>query len=377
MTDPSLFANSRARSAVPLKNWPDADRRAWALAITPGDLLEPGGIGAAWRPATRDGACNAYGRWLAWRARQGPLDEHADPAERVTEQAITDYVQYLCAQHSLSSAAAYLAFLAMALRALAPDRAWGWIGKIATRLRRNATPVRAKRPRLQSTDALLSFGIELMDGAAREPEPVTWRTATGCRDGLMIALLALRPLRRRNFIAIQLGRHLVRVGPDYRLRFEGADTKNGRWIDEPFPAPLTDRLERYLQHYRPWLCAQDSHRNPRIRFQPPGDHLWVSKTGAAMSEDVFYKDLRNRTRERFGQALSPHLFRDCAATTIATEDPAHVAIIPALLGHTTAQTSERYYNHAGMIDAGRRVQDVVAKLRHAGTKDQEQRPCVP
>ena len=32
--------------------------------------------------------------------------------------------------------------------------------------------------------------------------------------------------------------------------------------------------------------------------------------------------------DRFGHALNPHLFRDCAATSIAIEDPDHVRITP-------------------------------------------------
>ena len=40
-----------------------------------------------------------------------------------------------------------------------------------------------------------------------------------------------------------------------------------------------------------------------------------------MSEEVFYKGLRKRTTARFGHTVNPHLFRDCAATSIAIEDP--------------------------------------------------------
>ena len=93
-----------------------------------------------------------------------------------------------------------------------------------------------------------------------------------------------------------------------------------------------------------------------------------------MSEEVFYKGLRKHTAERFGQSLSPHLFRDCAATTIATDDPGHVAIIPSILGHTTSRTAERYYNHAGMIDAGRRVQELIGTLRQAGKRRRGRNP---
>ena len=70
----------------------------------------------------------------------------------------------------------------------------------------------------------------------------------GYRDGLMIALLAARPLRRRNFAMITIGQHLIRVGPDWRLLFAAADTKTG----QPIETDLPDRLVPYLEHY---LCA--------------------------------------------------------------------------------------------------------------------------
>jgi hypothetical protein len=55
--------------------------------------------------------------------------------------------------------------------------------------------------------------------------------------------------------------------------------------------------------------------------------------------------------------------RDCAATTIATEDPEHVMTITPLLGHTSLRTAERHYNHARCLEAGRRYQKRIRELR--------------
>jgi integrase/recombinase XerD len=200
------------RHVLPLDRWPEPDRAAWSAAIAPGDPLDPGGLGAAWRPATRNGVRDGYGRWLAWLAAQGQLDPSLRPAERVTEQRIAEYVAWLLDGHATTSVAPYFAFLVMALRAMQPDGEWAWMQRITARLRRAALPARNKRPCLQSIPDLLAWGMELMQAAEHGPGEMTWQRAVQYRDGLMIALLSLRQLRRRNFVEIEIGRHLVRSG---------------------------------------------------------------------------------------------------------------------------------------------------------------------
>lgn len=366
----------RARIALPLEQWPASDRLAWQAALSPGDPLDPGGLAASWRPATRQNVQIAYSRWLAWLRGCGRLDEALAPADRVLPVPVGDYVIHLRAAGAASTAAAHLASLAMAMRAMVPDRDWAWLQRLVARERRRSEPVRDKRPRLQPTDELVAFGGELMDAAESTSEIMAWERATQFRDGLMIALLALRPLRRQNFIAIEIGRHLLRAGEGYRLHFAGEETKNHTPLDWPFPPVLLGRLARYLDVYRPWLCAQTANRNPHIPFLPAGARLWVSKCGSAMSVEGFCKNLRKRTAARFGRSLHPHLFRDCIATTVAVNDPAHVGVIPKLLGHKTPQTAERFYIHAGMIDAARRVNAHLEALRRSPepAQDRSSRP---
>ena len=148
------------------------------------------------------------------------------------------------------------------------------------------------------------------------------------RDGLIVALLAARPLRLRNFVALELGRHLVRAGEGWRLVIPGAETKTGRPLELPFPAVLVPALERYLAVHRPVLAARPGRGQGQA-----GAALWLSAEGGPLSEVTLGFLVKARTRAAFGRAVNPHLFRDAAATSVAIEDPARVRIAAQVLGH--------------------------------------------
>ena len=190
---------------------------------------------------------------------------------------------------------------------------------------------------------MFAFGMLTMT-AAEAADVADWRQALHYRDGLMIALLAARPLRRRNFAAIEIGRQLRCSGAGYRLQFEASETKTHRPLDFPVPAPLIACLQRYISIHRPVLCG-------RSQTGDPTERLWVSTVGTSMDETSIYDRIVKLTRAEFGQPINPHLFRDCAATSIATETPEHVRITKEILGHGTLQASERYYNHAQSLQA--------------------------
>ena len=84
-----------------------------------------------------------------------------------------------------------------------------------------------------------------------------------------------------------------------------------------------------------------------------------------------------RTRAAFGHPINPHLFRDCAATSIAIDNPDHVRIAARLLGHRSLATTDRYYNQAGAVDAVRRHQELVIGIRNGSiefNRDEEDNP---
>ena len=82
-----------------------------------------------------------------------------------------------------------------------------------------------------------------------------------------------------------------------------------------------------------------------------------------MSRNGVYDRITKLTVKNLGRSISPHLFRDCAATSIAIEDPSHVRIAASLLGHRRFATTERFYIQANNIEASRIMQNFLLSLR--------------
>lgn len=356
-----------ARRCLRLEEWPTADQLAWRIAVAPGDVLDPGGAGAAWAPHTRAGIISAYGRWLTWLRIHAHLDAGAAPEHRATPKTVAAYVEDLQRINASSTVLLRIRSLACALNAMVPGMNWDWLWKIGSRLKRKAHPVRTKSDHLVPQATLLALGRRLMADAESRREGAASRRAVRYRDGLMIALLAARPLRRRNFTAIQIGRNLVRSGAGYVLLFGAEETKTGAPLEFLFPAILVAELKRYLDHYRPVLVGQaDTGRRPRGRG-PAANQLWVSREGSAMSEAGVYDRIVKLTAAGVGRRLNPHQFRHCAATSTALQDPTHLDINKSILGHTTIATSERYYNRGQALVASASYQDQIAAMHRNRT----------
>ncbi|RKK04659.1 tyrosine-type recombinase/integrase, partial [Teichococcus wenyumeiae] len=355
------------RVAWPVAQWPAADREAWARAQRPGDFLEEAGAAATWRPATLRAVVGAYGRWLAFLDTEGTFDAAPAAASHITPDTVRRYVAVLRAQCAPVTRAGYIAWLCMMAQALAPERDWRWLNAVQARLQRQAEPVRQKRTRVVPAGELRQLGLDVMARAealeaVRPNQPLA---ARDFRDGLMIALLAMRPLRQRNFLGIEIGRHLQPLGDGYVLVFAGSETKNHRPLEASVPASLVPALRRYLDHYRPRLLRLRGGRDPAQPLRPAGQHLWLSQCGMPFSMSAQWKALIRHTQPRFGHRVNAHLFRDCVATTMALEDPDHVRATAQLLGHAGFETTERYYIVAQAHQAQRQHHDVIAARRKA------------
>jgi hypothetical protein len=354
-----------ARRCLKVEAWPALDREAWQIALRQGDIFDERKAGDGWKASTRGKVAKAYGRWLNWLQSSGLPDSALRPSERVTLPNVGRFIADLqAAGNSPYTVLGRIRDLFHAMRALAPEENWDWLRRLINRLRRRVMPVRNKRILVVPSDLLLAFGLELMTGAEGPEDGSEFARASHYRNGLMIALLAARPLRRRNFASIEIGRHLVKEGDQYLLCFEGEETKTGVPIEDLVPAGLNRYLERYLSHHRPVLASRTHLRNGRHRqFRPAEMSLWISTNCSAMSEGAIYEQIRKLTRGKFGRALTPHLFRDSAATSIATEDPEHIYTVKSVLAHGSLQTSEKHYNHANSMISSRRYQSFLMALR--------------
>ena len=350
-----------SRTCMKVENWPAAERIAWEAALKPGRLFNKPGGGAHWAPLTRVTNAKSYGRWLQWLSNEGLLDPNAGPCQQVTEENVEQYMDHLATQVSTGMIVRRISDLYTIAKAFLPASDWSWIRNAWYRLRQDAKPVKNKAARVVNARDLFRFGIELMKRAEEgEPKSALF-TPLMYRDGLIIALLAARPLRRENFTSIEIGKQLLRRGETYWLHFTEQETKNEIELDWPVPEMLVPYLQRYLTEYRPALLA----RHARFgRSSPPvGNRLWVSRYGSPLTAHGMYGFIVDRTKEKFGRSVNPHLFRDSLATTVAIEDPAHVMSTKSLLGHHDGRTSERYCNQARSTEAAFEHQNRLKKLR--------------
>lgn len=346
------------RACLKLVDWPALDRQLWLAAITPSDpFAEGGGTRAHHRFRSNRKVTQNYGRWLTFLMGQGLLGPHVHPAERITLEAVKAYVAELEAlQNRKYTILGRLQDLGVMAKAIAPDRDWAFISRLASWVRGKPEAPRDKRSRLVGSEELYGLGLALI---ARSTTQSTSRLAAMMfRDGLMIALLALRPMRRGNFINLTIGVDLVRNGAGWTIILPGTVTKNHAELSFPWPEQLLEPLETYLTIHRPILAKLVS------RWKAPiGDRLWVSAHGSPMTEMTLYDMITKRTRAAFGRSINPHLFRDAAATTTAIHDPDHVRLAAPLLGHRSLATTERYYQQAQSLEAHRMYARVIVNRR--------------
>jgi len=345
------------RRCLPIAAWPERERLAWEAGTRRADLFEPKGAGADWSPRSRAKTARGYGRWLCWLEQKGLLDPALTPGARVTKPLVADYVAMLSMSCAPFTVVCRLQELYDALRVLAPDTDWLWLADLWMRLGRRAEPVRNKRLRLRPARDLAYLGRRMMTSAEQE---ISWsrrHRAVHYRDGLMIALLASRPFRLRNFASIVLGTHLVQQSGRWWLRFAASETKAKQLYEVAFPRLLVSELDRYLTVHRPVLLAGESGQ-----LSPSTNALWVSEVGTRLESGALAARIRKHTKEALGASIPPHWFRDAAATSIAVEDPQHVCDAHHLLGNTLS-TTEKYYNQASSLEASRRHQAMLAALR--------------
>jgi integrase/recombinase XerD len=343
---------------LPIADWPARDRKLWSKAVEPGRLFGGGGAGAHWSAASRVVVACGYNHWLSWLAAQEVLDPNMRPADRVTPERVEAYINDVLAKLAPYSVLTRVQGLHDAIRVMEPKSDWKWIAQLRQSLKARARPARDKFTRLKQPEELVALGERLMDEAEAASEGSAKRRAVRYRDGLLIAFLAYRPVRRRNLAMMRLGRHLVKVGGCWRIVFAAEETKTRLPYEAVLPAALEPRLEHYLDVHRPVLLRGDP-------ADGNSDAVWISEDGIQLTYEAVAFQIVFRTRREFGRSLSPHIFRDCAATSVAIDNPTHIGDASLILGHAKHETTEKFYNHGRSLEASRRHATMLVSLRES------------
>jgi integrase/recombinase XerD len=353
------------KRCTPLSEWPASHRAAWTLALQPQDLFQPStGYATRWATATQAMIEKGYGRWLGWLELTGRLNPLGSPADHATRENVAAYLDTLQGAGLAGyTVAGLLQQLSNTLKAIAQDGDWVWIQRASSRLHSAAQPVRDVNSRIQPAQDVLTLGYDLMRLAEQDRFRTDLDRAKMFRDGLIIALLILRPLRSANLCSITIGQHLQLSGEQWRLSFDAGETKGRKPIDCSWPDQLVGSLERYIAVHRQVLIKL---RDGSITTKSSAA-LWISTRGDQMGPDAISVQVGDRTEQTFGTAINLHSFRHMAATTIATADPEGVTDIMEVLAHSTMRTSEVHYNRAKMIDAARIYHETIRQLRRKPT----------
>jgi len=345
-------AKAPERTCLKPAFWPREDRNVWEQACAPADILAlDRGARANHAPISNFKAQQGYGRWLTFLHFNDQPALLVPAADRITPERVLAYVECLQGTgNSTQTILSRLQELGEAAKVFGPDRNWSFINRLAAKIRARHKPARSKS-HLKLSDELIDLGMELM---ARAAQSSGLEAAILHRDGIMIALTAYAPFRRRNIAELCIGQSLIDLGGIFLLVLDAAQTKTKAPLELYVPEDLQVSLQLYLDLHRPFLAA----RNGRWS-RPLGSQLWVSKDGSPMTQQAIYDRFCARTGAAFGKPINPHLFRDAAATTLAVADPAQVRVAAPLLGHRTFATTERYYQQATALQAHRRYVEAL------------------
>ena len=337
---------------IPFEAWPEEDRIRWNAAFKAGDPFDECGPAAHLAERTRQDLYYRYGCFLGFVTTEHPYLLALAPADRLSPSLISQYVTVRRQSCSERTVASDLRKLRAALQLVCPTSNWSWLLEIAKRIEAQAPP-KPERHHLVTSDRLYALGMELMDRALISSECLSGPSkaqALEYRDGLMIALLALIPLRRRTLAALRIGKQVVKSGQLWALEIPAEDTKTRRPLDYPVSPELSERIDVYLSNFRCRIYSTDTH-----------DGLWASDQGRRMDHGSIYAAVRKRTRKAFGFAVNLHRFRHAAATLWSIRDPSNVRGARDLLGQASFQTTERHYIMAQSRLAGRALARAIGR----------------
>ena len=338
--------------SLPIGRWPAAVRTAWQEACRPSVRLKRGGAASHLKPVVQHDLAKRCGLFFDSLMRSGKLDMNAAAGMQVTPGNVEAYVAELKSRVSSVTVYGSIQKLRRFVQLTTPDRDLGWLVAIERQLFSEMRP-RPKWDRVVYTEVLEEGGLTLMVEAEMSKRPELTR-ARMFRNGLMIALLAHCPVRLKNYAALEIGRSFVNVDGIWWIVLTAAETKEKREDERPVPEELTDSVERYLEIYRPILA----------RGKTGSNAFWMAWDGKPMSQCSVAETITETTRLTVGVTVTPHLFRTAGLTTLATRAGNKPHAGAALLHHRPSLDTEKNYNRASCISAGKFLAAVNQRYRY-------------
>ena len=212
--------------------------------------------------------------------------------------------------------------------------------------------------RIVTSERLVEAGLGLIRSARENPRLRTYRRATLIRNGLMVALLALAPIRLKNFVGLTLGTSFKRIGDRWWIVLGRHETKSGAADERPVPSYLNQAIAIYLTLARPILLGRrefvigEEDDTGSARDVLTGG-LWIGEGGKPLGYSAVERAIMETTRQTIGRTLSPHDFRRSGATTARFRAGNEPHLASGLLHHRDRNVTENY-NLASSFEAAQR-----------------------
>lgn len=331
-----------------VEDWPEPDRLGWTEACRPGVRLQRGGRAAHMKEVTRTDLAGRFGSFLGFLEQTGRLHKGCSALERVEPAIIDEYIAYL--QTSVASVTVHGSIykLRRIAEILDPGLDLRWLREIEIDLEDQKRPA-PKGPRVLNSDRIFEAGVLLIRSAEATTDRTGLQRARMARNGLLIAFLAICPIRLKNLAALAIGDTIIREDDEWWLLLSDEDTKSNRLDHRVIPDVLAQWIDLYMEKYKPTFPNSDT-------------AMWPSQYGGPMSYAGVQRLVADTTKLVLGKAVGPHMFRHCVPYTIANIDGSQINLASALLQHSDPRTTQKHYNLAHSVESSRAFGSIVSGL---------------
>jgi hypothetical protein len=181
------------RVVLTIGRWPELDRIGWLEALRPAQRLKRGGAASHLASISQADIANRYGLYLDYLQRNGRLDLAGSAMTLVTADGVQGFMAELQARVRSVTVWNSVYKLRRAAQLIVPAADFQWLTEIEKDVALLMIP-RSKTDRLVLTERLVEVGLTMIQEAEIFGKTALARAA-GVRNGLLIALLALHPVR--------------------------------------------------------------------------------------------------------------------------------------------------------------------------------------
>lgn len=345
-----------------------ADTERWLTQMSrEGDLLDEDAPARPLRPSSIVSYRYIVRQIVAGLAHHGrPLSEITSLACLVEVEAAKSVLQFHLDRNDgkTSSTIANIAHVLVLLAetAVAADpadvaRLKAFRRKLAVRQRGlRERPKAALRPLVEpaNIERVLMLPERIFAEARRQRSAYTRKDALRMQAAVALELLLMRPIRRKNLVALRLGEHVISTGTRTIIAIAAHDVKNDIDLEHPLPKESADLLDFYVRKVLPLLGPN------------PGRHLFPgTRVGRPKSAEQLGRQFTRLIRDETGLHLYPHVMRHFAASLYLRERPGEYETVRRVLAHKSLTTTTRSYVDMEDAAAVERFDALVLGIRSA------------